>query len=495
MISKPPTWWKDYVPPKPRKDQQIANFADQCVNAEFHCFLSTLTEHDDPEHFKHVVSQEHWVAAMNLELEQCEKNAKKQTVVAKSTAEAKIRAMSLTACEVIWLKYMLKDLGISHLTPTLLKCDNQPTIAIAANPVLHERTKHVGIDCHYVRDMVNNVTLVTEHVPSKDQLADILTKILSVKQHNELLLKLGVQSAPHTQLEGGGGMFSYRWNNVFYAMIGLVSYELEMDADEVPGVGGHETRKVSISFSRLLQQVVEYLKLPVPTDYLVDVRKNSVKVVMETDLDLGPSVYEGGPAATVTKSREKAAENAMNRIELEEKERGAKQVPVKRPTVPDHKRRKKYVCIDYMDVLHTLYSETKVRISQVDTFNVGPGKFVSWVTIYGSSIATRVECFLIDLNYGNGIYAGIKCSLARESYLAAKERVLEIQGALHLAPFLVEEGCVTPKSAVHRIPTPTPPQPPPHKPRARLSFSARYSGQPSPVPAELDSFFKRRKFE
>ncbi|XP_021742924.1 uncharacterized protein LOC110709005 isoform X2 [Chenopodium quinoa] len=334
------------------------------------------------------------------------------------------------------------------------------------------------------------------------------------------------------------------------------SYDLAMAADEVPSVGGHETRKVSISFTHLLHQVVAYLKLPVPAYYLVDVGKNAVKIVMETDPGLGPSMYEGGPATTIRESREKAAENVvralrmefsiqvedftsrkikrleraeflyqMKRIELEAIERGTGQVPVKWPAVPDHKRRKKYVCIDYMDVLHTLSFETKARISEVDTFNVGPGKFVSWVTIYGSSVATGVECFfsavradlkatkqdaarkavdfirttynldMVDLNYGNRIYAGIKCSLARESYLAAKERVLGIQGALQLAPFLVEESFVTPKSAVHRIPAPTLPPPPPHKPRSRPSFSARYTGHLSPTPAELDSFFKRRKFE
>ncbi|XP_021747531.1 uncharacterized protein LOC110713390 isoform X1 [Chenopodium quinoa] len=197
-----------------------------------------------------------------------------------------------------------------------------------------------------------------------------------------------------------------------------------MVADEVPDVGGHETRKVSISFSRLLHQVVEYLKLPLPAYYLADVGKNAVKVVMETDPGLGPDVYEGGQAATVRESREQAAENVvhslrmefsiqvedltakkinrleraeflcqMKRIKLEAMERGVGQVPVKWPAVPDHKRRKKFVCIDYMDVLHTLSLETKVRISKVDNFNVGPGKFISWVTIYGSSVATGMEFF------------------------------------------------------------------------------------------------------
>ena len=77
---------------------------------------------------------------------------KKQTVVARSSAEAEYRAMALTACEVTWLHTLLTDLGLKNLPASILKCDNQAALAIAANPVMHERTKHFAIDCHYVRD-------------------------------------------------------------------------------------------------------------------------------------------------------------------------------------------------------------------------------------------------------------------------------------------------------------------------------------------------------
>uniref|UniRef100_A0A803N712 Reverse transcriptase Ty1/copia-type domain-containing protein n=1 Tax=Chenopodium quinoa TaxID=63459 RepID=A0A803N712_CHEQI len=87
--------------------------------------------------------------------------AKKQSKVALSTAEAEYRAMAMTACEVTWLKSLLKDLGLNCLAPTILKCDNQVALAIVANPVLHERTKHVEMDYHYVRDMVKDGTLIT----------------------------------------------------------------------------------------------------------------------------------------------------------------------------------------------------------------------------------------------------------------------------------------------------------------------------------------------
>lgn len=76
--------------------------------------------------------------------------------------------MALTTCEVTWLAALLKDLGIKYLAPTVLKCDNRAAIAIAANPVLHEKTKHVDIDCHFVRDHLKAGTIRTEHTSSAE---------------------------------------------------------------------------------------------------------------------------------------------------------------------------------------------------------------------------------------------------------------------------------------------------------------------------------------
>lgn len=100
---------------------------------------------------------------------------KKQSLVARSTAESEYRAMALTACEITWLTALLKDLGIHNLPPTLLKCDNKAALSIAANPVLHERTKHIELDCHYIRDKITAGEIITQHVPSYAQVADILS--------------------------------------------------------------------------------------------------------------------------------------------------------------------------------------------------------------------------------------------------------------------------------------------------------------------------------
>lgn len=60
--------------------------------------------------------------------------------------------MALTTCEVLWLNQLLKELGLHHLGSTQLNCDNKVALSIAANHMHHERTKHVEIDCHFVRE-------------------------------------------------------------------------------------------------------------------------------------------------------------------------------------------------------------------------------------------------------------------------------------------------------------------------------------------------------
>ncbi|GKE23292.1 hypothetical protein Tco_1434804 [Tanacetum coccineum] len=118
-----------------------------------------------------------------------------------STTEAEYKAMALTCCEVTWLVSMLKELGIKDLVD--LYCDNQAALYIAANPVFHARTKHIKVDCHYVRDQLKAGKIKPSYVHTKSQLADVFTKVVSFDQHTKLLFKLGVSEATNSQLEGG----------------------------------------------------------------------------------------------------------------------------------------------------------------------------------------------------------------------------------------------------------------------------------------------------
>ena len=116
---------------------------------------------------------------------------KKQSVVSRSSAEAEYRSMAVTCCEVTWLLSLLQDLGLRNLTPVTLKCDNQAALFIAANPVFREHTKHIDINCHYVRDQFQAGVIQPSYVHTSQQLADLFTKALPIAQHQKLLAKLG----------------------------------------------------------------------------------------------------------------------------------------------------------------------------------------------------------------------------------------------------------------------------------------------------------------
>lgn len=80
--------------------------------------------------------------------------SKKQSVVSRSSTEAEYRSLALATCELIWLHQLLRDLHISVTSIAKLFCDNKSAIHIAMNPVFHERTKHIDIDCHTVCDQL-----------------------------------------------------------------------------------------------------------------------------------------------------------------------------------------------------------------------------------------------------------------------------------------------------------------------------------------------------
>lgn len=119
--------------------------------------------------------------------------SKRQKTVSLSSAEAEYRAMTGACCELTWLKQLLENLGVSLQEPALLHCDNKAALHIAANLVFHERTRHIEMDYHYIRDKIQDGSIVTRFVNSAYQVADVLTKALGKEAFIPMIYKLGVR--------------------------------------------------------------------------------------------------------------------------------------------------------------------------------------------------------------------------------------------------------------------------------------------------------------
>ena len=83
-------------------------------------------------------------------------------------------------------------MGLRHQDPIMLHCDNKAAIAIANNLVQYDRTKHVGVDRHFIKDHLNQGTIILPFVSSQTQLADVLTKAVSEKIFHSSLDKLRI---------------------------------------------------------------------------------------------------------------------------------------------------------------------------------------------------------------------------------------------------------------------------------------------------------------
>ena len=122
-------------------------------------------------------------------------SSKQQHTVSRSSAEAEYRAVANAVAEVTWLRQLLSELHSPLHKTTLVYCDNISAVYMSLNPIQHQRTKHVEIDLHFVRECIALGDVRVLHVPTTSQFADIFTKGLPTSVFTEFRSSLNIRSS------------------------------------------------------------------------------------------------------------------------------------------------------------------------------------------------------------------------------------------------------------------------------------------------------------
>ncbi|RVW17646.1 Retrovirus-related Pol polyprotein from transposon RE1 [Vitis vinifera] len=118
--------------------------------------------------------------------------SKKKHVVVRSSVEAEFQTMALGICELMWIKGLLRKLQVNLENPMRLYCDNKAAVSIAHNLVQHNKTKHVEIERHFIKEKIDSGLICTLFIASKLQLADVFTKGVQNPTFNSMVSKLGM---------------------------------------------------------------------------------------------------------------------------------------------------------------------------------------------------------------------------------------------------------------------------------------------------------------
>eukprot|EP00253_Pinus_taeda_P022397 PITA_22397 len=121
--------------------------------------------------------------------------SKKQSSIALFTTKAEYVAAASCCTQLLWMMQTLQDMQIICTPPPSIFCDNTSAISISKNLVMHSKTKHIPIKYHFLWEQVFEQKVKLEYVPSKEQVVDILTKLLPRETFEYLRKKLGVVDA------------------------------------------------------------------------------------------------------------------------------------------------------------------------------------------------------------------------------------------------------------------------------------------------------------
>ena len=118
--------------------------------------------------------------------------SRKQSCVALSTIEVKYVDACMSSCEVVWMWKLLSDLFDLQLEVTCIFCDNQSCVKLSENPVFHDKSKHIEIKYHYIKDMVQRREVKLQYVATNEKIVDVLMKPLARVKFEYFKEKIGV---------------------------------------------------------------------------------------------------------------------------------------------------------------------------------------------------------------------------------------------------------------------------------------------------------------
>ena len=114
-------------------------------------------------------------------------------MVALSSCEAEYIASTTATTQALWLSRMLAELLGRKVDVVEMKVDSKSALALAKNPVFHERSKHIRIKYHFIKDCSEDRSIKANHIATSDQLADILTKSLGKSKFQEMRVRIRLQ--------------------------------------------------------------------------------------------------------------------------------------------------------------------------------------------------------------------------------------------------------------------------------------------------------------
>jgi hypothetical protein len=121
-------------------------------------------------------------------------SARKQATVSRSSTESEYKALANATAEIMWIQTLLYELKIPSPPTAKLWCDNMGAKYLSSNLVFHDRTKHIEVDYHFVRERVTRKLLEVDFVPTRDQVADRFTKLLLVRNLENFKYNLNLRN-------------------------------------------------------------------------------------------------------------------------------------------------------------------------------------------------------------------------------------------------------------------------------------------------------------